>query len=333
MLLSKKHINTKEEEFDRLTNLYEQKGGVRLLKDVYDIKLRNGTQEEILPDFTPDFPYIASRVELDRYIGRSVPWHWHKEIELFYIENGGLEYYTPKGKIAFPAGSGGLVNSNVLHMTKPERNVKNTVQLLHIFDTSFIAGQRGSRIEQKYITPIIGAPQIEIIALYPEDPAQTQVLNSIRESFNLSEHDFGYEIKLREALSDIWFQLSAISLPLLEKEGYYDKVSDKIKLMMIHIQEHYREKISIADIAEAAFISERECFRTFHDCLHMTPAEYIKSCRLQMACHMLAKSRETITFISHACGLGSSSYFGKVFKESIGCTPGEYRQRWQDNDI
>jgi len=65
----------------------------------------------------------------------------------------------------------------------------------------------------------------------------------------------------------------------------------------------------------------------------MTPVEYIISYRLKMACHMLAESRETITFISHACGLGSSSYFGKVFREYIGCTPIEYRNKWQDNAI
>ena len=39
-------------------------------------------------------------------------------MELFYVESGVVEYYIPKGKAVFPAGSGGLVNSNVLHMTK-----------------------------------------------------------------------------------------------------------------------------------------------------------------------------------------------------------------------
>jgi AraC-like DNA-binding protein len=48
---------------------------------------------------------------------------------------------------------------------------------------------------------------------------------------------------------------------------------------------------------------------------------------------MLSKGRESITSISHACGLGSSSYFGKVFREHVGCTPIEYRKKWQDSDI
>jgi AraC-like DNA-binding protein len=301
------------------------------MKDIHSIRFQNGTKEELLPDVTPDFPYIASHVEMDKYTERFVPWHWHKEVELFYIKSGVLEYYTPKGKVVFPAGSGGMVNSNVLHMTKPQEHVRNTVQLLHIFDTSFI-GTKGDRIDQKYITPILSAHQLELFVLHPNNSEHVQILKLIQESFNYSDKDFGYEMKLRTVLSDIWLQLLTMSLPLLE-EKEDDKINDKIKLMMIYVHEHYAEKISITKIAAAAFSSERECFRTFHDCLHMTPIDYVRNYRLQKACLMLTKSKEKITFISHACGFGSSSYLGKIFLEYIGCTPIEYRNKWQDNDI
>lgn len=65
----------------------------------------------------------------------------------------------------------------------------------------------------------------------------------------------------------------------------------------------------------------------------MTPVEYIRTYRLQIACEMLAHGQETITSISHECGLGSSSYFGKVFREYAKCSPIEYRRKWQDYDI
>jgi AraC-like DNA-binding protein len=300
------------------------------LKDIHRIEIHNGTKEELLPDLTPDFPCIASHVEFDKYSGRFVPWHWHKEVELFYLKSGVLEYYTPQGKVVFSAGSGGLINSNVLHMTKPLDH--NTVQLLHIFDTSFL-GKPGSRIEQRYISPILSACQLEILALYPDTPSHVPLLNILRESFDLSENDFGYEMKLRSSLSDLWLHFLSLSLPLPAENENYNKLNDKIKVMMTYIHEHYSEKISIADIAATAFSSERECFRTFHDCFHMTPIDYLTNYRLEMACHMLTKSREKITFISHSCGFGSSSYFGKVFREQIGCTPFEYRQQWKNNHM
>lgn len=129
---------------------------------VHSIEFWSGSKEEKLPAFSRDFPYIASRVELDRFVGGLVPWHWHKAIELFYMESGEVEYHTPKGKTVFPAGSGGMVNSNVLHMTRSNRKIDSNVQLLHIFDTSLIAGEEGSLIESKYIMPLIAAPQLRI---------------------------------------------------------------------------------------------------------------------------------------------------------------------------
>ncbi|MEG0564675.1 MAG: AraC family transcriptional regulator, partial [Hungatella sp.] len=239
---------------------------------------------------------------------------------------------TPKGKMVFPAGSGGLVNANILHTTKPQEGARNTTQLEHIFDTSLISGQHGSLIEQKYVTPITAAPQIELLAVYPETPAQVDLLKQISESFLLSKSDYAYELRLRAMLSEIWYRLLELSEPLRKEGGIYNKTTDKIKPMMIWIHEHYAEKLTTAEIAAAAFISERECFRSFHNCLHMTPMEYVSSYRLQQACHLLVEGNMPITSIGLICGLGSSSYFGKIFRRCHGCTPAEYRQKWQNRD-
>lgn len=303
------------------------------MKNIQSIEFYAGSKEELLPGFTSDFPYIASRAELDKYMGRFVPWHWHKTVELFYMESGILEYRTPQKSLLFPAGSGGFINSNVLHMTKSHSENTKTIQFLHIFDTSFLAGEPGSRIEQKYIMPITAASQLDILPLYPDNPMQANTLSLIHNAFLIPEQEVGYEIKLREALSSIWLALFNMAVPLLGEKKSHNKTNDKIKQMMIYIHEHYTEKISISQIAASAFLSQRECFRVFRDCLHTTPAEYLKSYRLQMARQMLAKSKEPISNICYACGLGSSSYFGKVFREYIGCTPLEYRTKWQNNDI
>lgn len=303
------------------------------MKIIHSIELRAGTKEEILPDFSPDFPYIASRSEIDKFAGRFVPWHWHKEIELFYIQCGAVEYYTPQGKTVFPEGSAGLVNSNILHMTRMPDGIPHTSSPLHLFDASFLGGQQGSRIEQKYITPLIASPHIEIIPLMPDVPKEAALIDVIRDSFSILPEEYGYEMKLRSVLSEIWCRFLSFAEPLRDSKAANNKTNDKLKMMMVYIHEHFSEKITVAEIAAAAFISERECFRAFQECLHITPVEYLKGYRIQNACHMLATGRESITTISHACGLGSSSYFGKVFREKVGCTPLEYRRIWQDNDI
>lgn len=60
----------------------------------------------------------------------------------FYMESGSIEYDTPGGKLLLPAGSGGIVNSNVLHMTKAISQKEKNIQLLHIFDVSYLSGEQ-----------------------------------------------------------------------------------------------------------------------------------------------------------------------------------------------
>lgn len=307
------------------------------MKNISHVELKADTKEELLHDLSPEFPCITSCVEIDTHAGRMVPWHWHRAVELFYIESGGaMEYCTPSGRFVFPAGSGGFVNSNVLHMTKPFEDQWENKQFLHLFEPGFISGQSGSRIEQKFVLPLTAASQLEIIPLYPENHDHTGILQLIRESFQLSEKDPGYEVKLRSMLSEIWLCLLNITKPLLGTDSS-NKSCDQIKQMMVYIHEHYSEKITIHDLSQAAFLSERACFRLFRDVLHMTPVEYIKSFRLQMACQLLATTSGSVTDIAAHCGLGGSSYFSKVFRDEFGFTPLEYRKKayrkhWQDND-
>lgn len=302
------------------------------MKNIQSIELNDNSKEELLPGFAPDFPYIATCAELDKYLEPVIPWHWHRTAELFYMKSGTLEYTTPKGKWTFPAGSGGFVNSGVLHSTSFRPSTDSNIQLLHLFDPAFLAGEHGSRMEKKYILPLTTAPNVELIPLYPDDLEQAAILEEIRQAFDLSEQEWGYEFKLREAMTRIWLQLFELARPAMEQGGT-DRDSDyQIKMLMVYVHEHYREPISVDQMAQYVHISKRACFRAFREKLHMTPVEYIRSYRLQKAALLLAKTKEPITQIALSCGLGSSSYFGKVFREKYGCTPVEYRKHWHDHD-
>ena len=67
------------------------------MKNISHIEFYTETKEERLPGFAPDFPYIASCAQLDKYRDGFVPWHWHKPVELLYMESGAVEYCTPPG--------------------------------------------------------------------------------------------------------------------------------------------------------------------------------------------------------------------------------------------
>ena len=302
------------------------------MKNIQRIELNGTSKEELLPDFAPDFPYIATCAELDKYIEPMVPWHWHPTVEVFYMESGTLEYTTPNGKWLFPAGSGGFVNSNVLHSSQVKPSADNAVQLLHLFDPVFLAGEHGSRIDVNYIQPLTTSASIEMIALYPNDSEQAEILHEIRQAFEVSATEWGYEFELRHRLTKIWLKLFELARPSIKNRSKSHGTDDKVKAMIAYVHEHFQEPISVEQLAKTAHVSKRVCFRLFQDHLHMTPVEYMRTYRLQKACLMLTKGKEPITLIAYACGFGSGSYFGHVFRERFGCSPAEYRKKWHDRD-
>ena len=302
------------------------------MKNIRGIQLVMESNEELLPDFFIDFPYICSRVEFENYMEPVVPWHWHRAVELFYIKSGRLEYTTPNGKWVFPAGTGGFVNSNVLHSSKADSTEEGTVEVLHLFDPELLSGGLSNRIEEKYIRPLTDKSGVEMICLSPEEPGQAALLRKICAGFELEENSWGYEISLRQLLTEVWMELLDMTCPASKEISKNKETDEKMKVMMSYIQNHYAETISVDQLAKEAHISKRVCFRLFQEKLHMSPLEYMREYRLRKACMKLVKSEDSITEIANDCGFGTSSYFGKLFRERYNCSPAKYRKEWHDRD-
>ena len=302
------------------------------MKNIQGIQFVMESNEELLPNFFIDFPYICSRVEFEKYMEPTVPWHWHRAVELFYIKSGKVEYTTPNGKWTFPAGTGGFVNSNVLHSSRADLTGEGTVQLLHLFDPELLSGGISNRIEERYVRPLTDSSGVEIICLSPENPAQAALLQKICAGFELEEDSWGYEIALRQLLTEVWLGLLDIAGSETEEIHKSKDTDEKMKAMMCYIQEHYAETILVDQLAEEAHISKRACFRLFQEKLHMSPLEYMREYRLRKACMKLVKTEASVTEIAHDCGLGTSSYFGKIFREHYNTSPVRYRKEWHDCD-
>ena len=303
------------------------------MKTVKTIRLKENSKEEVLPDFSPDFPYIASCALLDQYCGMGAPWHWHRSVELFYVESGTLEYMTPNGRQVFPAGTGGFLNSNVLHASRVIPSDEKSVQLLHLFEPEFLSGGQNNRLYRKYIRPLTMASDVVLIALSPEQLQHAELLKKIRDAFALEEEHWGFEFLLRSRLAEIWLSLYELVRPTIEQRAQAKEQDVKLKTMLQYIHTHYAEPICVKQLAAEAYASNRDCFRMFQKTLHMTPVEYIRRYRLQKACRQLAETKNSVTGIACDCGFGTCSYFGKIFREYFSCTPTEYRRKWRDSDI
>ena len=60
--------------------------------------------------------------------------------------------------------------------------------------------------------------------------------------------------------------------------------------------------------------------------MKVTLKQYLSSYRLERAKRLLEQDYMKITEIAEKCGYANANYFAKVFRDSVGMTPVEYRE-------
>lgn len=288
-------------------------------------RINTSTLEEIHRHITPEFPYMTDLCAIHNLPGRIFPWHWHSEVELFYVRSGVLNYVLPSGAYTFRQAEGGFVNSGVLHMTSCPKGC-TCLQEEHIFHPSFLGGEEPSILLTRYITPVLEHAGLDLYRFDPAVPAHQEIISLMKKA-----HDFyikkevGYEFDVRELMTRLWRVLFSLTKDLQTDEKRRPH-SDRIKTMMEFVASHYQEKVTLEQIAASAFISPRECSRCFQENLGQSPFSYLTDYRLRKACSLLSHTSLSVTQVGAACGFNSSSYFGQTFRETFGCTPKEYRR-------
>lgn len=145
------------------------------------IELHRGGREEAFPETAEDWPYIAERAEFARYPGNSVPWHWHSEVELFYMEQGAIDYRTHAAHehVRFEEGSAGFINGGVLHSTLQSPNSAPAIQMLHIFQPSML-GDPAGRLQKRYINPLLQCRGVDVLKWSPTNPDDMPFIDLLR---------------------------------------------------------------------------------------------------------------------------------------------------------
>lgn len=96
-----------------------------------------------------------------------------------------------------------------------------------------------------------------------------------------------------------------------------------------YVARHYREKIYVADIAEAIHINQSYLSKVFVKETGLTVQEFICKTRVERAANLLRYSDEAIAEIALYVNFPSQSYFGKMFRKYMKLTPLEYRKQYK----
>ncbi|MEC5144275.1 helix-turn-helix domain-containing protein [Chitinophaga sp. 212800010-3] len=116
--------------------------------------------------------------------------------------------------------------------------------------------------------------------------------------------------------------------PFIVFHGLKNHSDEMIKSAQQHIEEHYREKFTVDDLAGQFNMSRRTFERRFKKATRNTVAEYIQRVKIEGAKKQLEIGRKSINEVMLNVGYTDTQTFRDVFRRITGMTPVEYKNKY-----
>lgn len=110
--------------------------------------------------------------------------------------------------------------------------------------------------------------------------------------------------------------------------GQKDHNDKDILLTQKFIEENFREKITVDELADMINTSRRSFERKFRQATNNTPVEYIQRVRIESAKRSFEASRKNVAEVMYEVGYTDTKAFRDLFKKITGLTPVEYRHKY-----
>ncbi|MEX3948650.1 AraC family transcriptional regulator [Paraburkholderia sp. EG287B] len=87
---------------------------------------------------------------------------------------------------------------------------------------------------------------------------------------------------------------------------------------------HLAEKITLDELASLCGLGRFHFLRRFKQTVGMTPHAWLLRLRLEQACTLLARGKQTIAEVAQGVGFYDQSHFNKAFRHAFGVAPSAY---------
>lgn len=283
------------------------------------IDIKEDYSERVKYDY-PEYPIYIRRDFLSCFPNYSAESHWHEDIELIVALSGEMRYNVNGELITLNEGEGIIVNAKQLHYGFSERK-KECDFICILFHPILMCLTKATNGD--YARRILES-QIPYFHLSPKVDWQNRVIEHIKDIWERKDETavpLYAQGKLCLLWSELWSQTANMKT---------DKKSDSklttLKNMIGFIHEHYKEKVTLGDIAKAGYVSKRSCGMIFLEYQNKTPIEFLTNYRLRKSIELMKNTELTILDIALSVGFSGASYYAETFRKSFGVSPAEYRK-------
>ncbi|AOW18227.1 AraC family transcriptional regulator [Polaribacter vadi] len=276
------------------------------------------TLEKITPNFGSSF--LLKKHE--EFLKTNTPfWHFHPEIELVYVNKGKGKRHIGNHISYFNNSQLVLIGSNLPHIGYLDRLTTN-----------------GSETLIQFLPDFLGKGFFKIPEMAAIDALFERAKKGIRFNIEIKQR-IGAKIEklidleganritsFIEILNDL---ATTDDYTLLNANGYAfessHQDSNKIELVYKHINENFKDHISLDEVSELVSMTVPAFCRYFKKSTGKTFTKLVNEYRVVHATKLLAESTMSITDISFECGFNNFSHFNKLFKEFTGKSASVYR--------
>lgn len=117
-----------------------------------------------------------------------------------------------------------------------------------------------------------------------------------------------------------------VSILISESEPYaQSETKSYINKAVSYIDANFTEQLSLNALAEKFGCSPNHFIRKFKDKTGYTPIKYLSAKKIEVAKKLIENTSLSISDVMEKVGFYDASYFSKLFKKTVGCSPREYR--------
>lgn len=269
--------------------------------------------------------HVYSQYYIDRIL--SVYYHWHKEMELIYVEKGPVDIIINGSSCQANNGDILCINSEELHQLHSAGNLPSIHHAL-VFLPDILKFEYEDTTQSLYISPIINQ-RLRLPRIIPSKaPYGAKIRTAFLEAIRLFEAQtagwyLGVKACIYQILSILISENLLIAEPGCQRPDYKTAI---VKKSMQYIHEHYQQKIYLEELASNVSMNTQYFCRFFKSFVGKTPVAYINHYRITQAARLLQTENISITEAGLRAGFENPSYFIKLFKAQSHMTPAEYKK-------
>lgn len=243
--------------------------------------------------------------------------HFHAEIEFIYVISGAIRIGVNEESRMLRQGDMVVCGSNDIHYFD-SRGFESEIMIL-ICKPEWITMTKSWPLDFRFASPYIPAntPGLERVQKILEE--------LIREK---NERQPGYPLLLKAGIARLYGSLQRYvdthPMDRSTKEKYESRRA-RMQQILSYIEDHYREELNVAVMAERFSMEPSHFSRSFKAAIGMNFKTYLNTVRVLSAEHQLLTSDLSIMEIALECGFSSIRTFNRVFKELRGNIPSSLR--------